>query len=675
MKITRRLHSAVLIFLSTTLVVASPGHPGSAPARSIKSHYLDAPLGFEINRGQADATVAFVSHGQGYTLLLSRGEAILHLIDRNSARTADQVDTIRTAFLGSNAQTDVAGVEKISGVSNYLIGANSSHWLTNIPHFARVEYQRIYPGINLIYYGKQNHLEYDFEIAPRANAKAIGFAIAGARPTIAENGDLILTTPGQTIAWRKPVAYQMVSGEKRQITCSYAVRGNEVHFKLGAYDPASTLTIDPPLVWGSFLGGTSYEQLTGMQVDAAGEVVVAGVTHSMDFPTTPGAYGGTFHGSSDPHTLDVFVSKFSADGTSLVYSTYVGGSGLEFADGLAVDAAGNAYVSGTTLSKDFPYTAGSYRSPLTSNPFTNYLFKLDPSGTKLVYSLSALAAGGVAVDSSGAAYNAGRWALGNVPYPFTPGAYHNQLIPGKTYVSVAKYHPDGTALDYAALIGSVGTTSAKAITVDGLGEATITGVSYTRGYSGEPYPVTPGEPTGIGDDALVTKFNAAGTDLVYSALLPGASPGGVSSDEAGNVAVAGSASTELPTTPNAYQPSFPSSGTGIHQAFLTRFDPTGHITYSTYLGGNLPPNTAESGFSTALEPAGIIDVVGEKQSTTFPITDSTYSTDTCGWLARIDPAASGTSSLVYSGCLSPNAVLDEGVLAKREPGGIVGFHL
>ena len=189
--------------------------------------------------------------------------------------------------------------------------------------------------------------------------------------------------------------------------------------------------------------------------------------------------------------------------------------------------------------------------------------------------------------------------------------------------------------------------------MDSSGEATIGGHVYTIGYSGVNYPVTPGEPQGVGNDALVTKFNSAGTALVYSLRLAAAAGYGIAGDSLGNVAIVGSASPQLPTTTNAYGPKFPSSGTGIHQSFVTRIDATGHITYSTFLGGNIPNDTAENAYSVAMEESsGVLDVTGGTQSNTFPLTDKTYFSNTCGYLVRINPAASGASSLLYSGCIS-----------------------
>ena len=627
-------------------IIALVGSSLSAEPRSKDntqgSRYLNAPISFEANHGQASRDVAFVSHGAGYSLLLSPKQVILSLNEKRNAHGSQR--PIRTTFMGANPHAELSGEQKLPGISNYLIGSNPSAWLTNVPNFARVQYRGLYPGIDLVYYGNQDHLEYNFEVAPRANADEIRFEITGAKPMLGADGDLILDGRDAGIAWRKPVAYQVISGEQFAVQCSYSISGHKVSFALGPYDHDLPLTIDPPLVWGTFLGGTGYDSVASVQVDSAGEVIVAGTTSSTDFPTTASAYDRHLQG-----TQNVFVTKFSADGKSLVYSTYVGGPSGASASGLAVDPQGNAYVSGSS-GTDFPFTPGSYKSP----KFNGFLFKLDATGTTLIYSMQALANGAVAVDSSGDAYVAGSWVVGSATYPFTPGAYQNQLVTGSTYVSVAEYNSAGTALAYAAMIGSAGTQHAAGIAVDSLGEATIAGRNYTLGYPPPGYPVTPGEPTGNGADAFVTKFNAGGTALVYSALLNGSEGFWVASNATGDVAVTGDASPALPTTANAYEPTFASTSSGVHEPFVTRFDPTGHITYSTFFAGNAPSNTYEYGLGIAVEPGGIIDVSGSKHSTQFPITDTTYLTTDCGWLARFNPAGSGKSSLLYSGCLNSN---------------------
>jgi hypothetical protein len=615
------------------------------------ARYLEAPLSFEANQGQADRAGQYLSRGEGYSLALSPSGVALRLRNRKD-KQAREADVFMTLF-SSNHKAAMVGEELQRGKTNYLIGNDRSRWVTNVSNYGSVRYQSVYPGTDLVFYGNQGHLEYDFRLQSGADPRNIQFLIDGAKPSVGEEGDLILATPAGNVRWKKPVAYQWIEGKKREVIAAYQLSDAKVSFAVGPYDHTKPLVIDPPLVWGSFLGGSGFDSPGQVQVDAAGELVIAGYTQLGWFPTTSGAVDRTPDG-----TYNCFVTKFSPDGQSLIYSTLVGGTqnngqGTQCGQ-MGLDTEGNAYVTGTTTQSDFPYTSGSYRY-VNSNLGGPFLFKLNPTGADLIYSLGAVSSGPVTVDSEGAAYVAGYWGyVPPAPYPFTPGAYRNQFDPGRYYVSVIKYNPAGTALDYAALIGSSGNQSAYAIAVDSAGEATITGAVDPNGGS-ILYPVTAGEPNTSGAGALVTKFNSAGTGLLYSAILATAAGNGIASDAAGDVTVVGIAGTELPTTPNAYEPKFPSSGTAIHQGFMTQMNSGGAITYSTYLGGNAPSDTAEYAWSTALEgTGGIVDIVGSKQSDTFPITDKTYYSTECGYLMRLNPALSGAAGLLYSGCVSTN---------------------
>jgi hypothetical protein len=615
------------------------------------ARYLEAPLSFEANQGQADRAVKYLSRGEAYSLALSPSGVALRLrkLNDTQARGADVFMTLQSP----NRAAAMVGEELRRGKTNYLVGNDRSRWVTNVANYGRVRYQSVYPGTDLVFYGNQGHLEYDFRLQMGADPQKVQFLIQGAKARVSEDGDLILATAAGDVSWKRPVAYQWISGAKQEVTAAYQLSDDKVGFAVGSYDHTKELVIDPPLVWGSFLGGSGLDNPGQVKVDAAGELLIAGTTTSGDFPTTSGAFDRTSDGTSH-----CFVAKFSADGKSLIYSTLVGGTanqgGGSQCGPLALDGEGNAYVTGGTGQSDFPYSPSSYRyvNPTSGGPF---LFKLNSTGTDLIYSLSAVSNGPIAVDSEGAAYVAGAWGyVPPAPYPFTPGAYHNQFDPGRYYVSVVKYNPAGTALDYAALIGSSGNQSASGIAVDSAGEATITGGVYPNGGS-IVYPVTAGEPNSGGPGALVTKFNSAGTALVYSAILATATGESIASDAAGEVTVVGIAGTELPTTSNAYEPKFPSSGGGIHQAFLTQMNASGKITYSTYLGGNAPPDSFEYAAATALEgTSGIVDIVGSKVSDTFPITDKTYYTTGCGYLVRLNPALSGAAGLIYSGCVSTN---------------------
>src|SRR5207244_1840388 len=258
-------------------------------------------------------------------------------------------------------------------------------WRTNVPTYARVEYRDIYPGVNLVYFGDQRQLEYDFVVRPGASPKAITLGFQGAdKLEVDAQGDLVLHTAVGAIRQRRPFVYQEVGGARREIAGGYVLRGaGRVGFQVAAYDRSQPLVIDPVLSYATYLGGSRNDTAYGIAVDASGNAYVAGITDSTDFPTTAGAFQPTFGGGSG----DAFVTKLAPTGSALAYSTYVGGSALDRARGIAVDALGNAYVTGLTVSTDFPTTAGAFQTGCPGPSCgAGFVTKLNPPGTTLVYS-------------------------------------------------------------------------------------------------------------------------------------------------------------------------------------------------------------------------------------------------------------------------------------------------
>jgi hypothetical protein len=308
----------------------------------------------------------------------------------------------------ANPAAKVTGQDELSGTSNYFIGNDPAKWRTKVPTYAKVKYEGIYPGIDLVYYGHQRELEYDFVLQPGANPQAIRLSIAGVKQLRIEHGDLVLRSAGGEVRLRRPYTYQEVNGTRREIHGGYAMNSkNEVGFRLASYDRTRPLVIDPVLAYSTYLGGSADESSLGIAVDSAGNAYVAGGTTSSDFPTTPGAYQTT----CAPCGV-AFVTKLNADGSTLVYSTYLGGSnGGGSASGIAVDATGNAYVTGSTNSTDFPLV-----NPIQSTiggGIDAFVTKINAAGSALVYSTYLGGAGddrpayGIAVGATGNAYVTG----------------------------------------------------------------------------------------------------------------------------------------------------------------------------------------------------------------------------------------------------------------------------
>ncbi len=334
--------------------------------------YGQIPLSFEANQGQTDAQVNFLLRGSGYALFLTPNEAVLSL-QQQAAASGDAVaevaktsgvvpevsatsattppSVLHMQLVGANAQPQVVGLDQQPGVSNYFIGNDPSQWYTGVANYDKVEYQDVYPGINLVYYGNQRQLEYDWVVAPGADPSVITLGFQGADSMALDAaGNLVLHTAGGDVIEHAPIVYQESGGIRQNVSGQFVLEGNgQVRFVVGAYDSSKPLIIDPVLSYSTYLGGSTQDRGGfGIAVDISGNAYVTGDTCSTDFPTAdplqPINHGGE----------DAFVAKLNASGTALVYSTYLGGSDQDLGYGIAVDVSGNAYVTGLTHSTDFP---------------------------------------------------------------------------------------------------------------------------------------------------------------------------------------------------------------------------------------------------------------------------------------------------------------------------------
>jgi hypothetical protein len=408
---------------------------------------------------------------------------------------------VRMQLLGANPAPQVVGLEELPGRSNYFIGNDPKKWRTNVPTYARVKYANVYPGVDLVYYGNQGQLEYDFVVQPGADPSRIALDIepslvpAPGHPSwaplrVAENGDLVVGTKGGEVVFRKPIVYQPAtdSGQwtRDLVEGKYVIRaGQQITFDIASYDKTRPLVIDPTLVYSTYLGGSQFDAGTGIVVDAIGNAYVIGSAESADFPTTRGAFQPTKSGFRN-----AIISKLNAAGSALVYSTYLGGSsGAEGGRAIAVDTSGNAYVIGDTTSDDFPTTPGAFQ-PTFGGDTDAFVTKLNATGSGLVYSTflggSSLDGvpdgGGIVVDAMGNAYVTG--LTSSADFPTTPGAF--QTTGAFEVAFVTKLNPTGSALVYSTYLG-VNFTSGFGIALDASDNAYVTGVT-----SSADFPTTPG---------------------------------------------------------------------------------------------------------------------------------------------------------------------------------------
>lgn len=658
-------HSLFVVGFVTIAALAPGGitaEQGAQVATATRAQLLDAygklPLHFEVNSGQSHRDVKFLSRGAGYTLFLASAEAVLSLRSASDARAA-----VRLAFDGANAHPLIEGLDPQPGRSHYFIGNDPTRWRSNVVHYAKVKYRQVYQGVDVVYYGNQRQIEYDLIVAPGADPKQIALRISGAQGLeIDRAGNLVLHTAGGDLVQHKPVIYQDIAGTRVTIDGRYELTSqHHVSFAIGRYDTTQPLVIDPVLAYATYLGGSNTEIVGDIAVDASGNAYVTGLTGSTNFPTTIGAFDTTFGGGSDGPS-DAFVSKLNPTGTALVYSTYLGGGpntsvpgaqGNDRAFGIAVDSAGNAYVTGITGAVDFPTTGGAFQT--TYGGFTDaFVTKLNPGGSALVYSTFLGSGSGefatdIAVDASGNAYVLGE--TGSTTFPTTAGAFQRTLA-GNSDAFVSKLNPAGAALVYSTYVGGTDTELVNGIAIDSAGNVYLSGSTTSLNF-----PVTAGvfqstlTPGGF-YDAFLTKLNTAGSALVYSTFLGGNDNeflGGIAVDGSNNAYVTGQTrSANFPTTAGAVQ----TVAGGQDDAFVTKFNALGTaLLYSTLLGGS----NNETAGKIAVDASGFAYITGATSSTNFPTVAPIQPANggvSDAFLAKITPSGSNLEYSTYLGGLN-----------------------
>ena len=594
----RQFHRLLAILLLAGW--AAPASPADAPTRAWEA-YGKLGFRFEPNHGQTDSQVRFLSRGPGYTLFLTPAEVVLSLKPK---RPSGRPATLRLKMLGANP-AEVVGEAELPGKSHYFTGNDPARWRANVPNYARVRLRAVYPAVDLVYYGgasgESQQLEYDLVVGPGADLRAIRLRFEGARKLrLNKEGDLVLETAAGDILQRRPVTYQESRGSRRLIASRYVLLDRRTAgFQVASYDASQPLVIDPALVYSTYLGRTS----RGIAVDASGNAYVTGFTTSIDFPTV-NAFQSMNRGESD-----AFVAKLDPARSALVYSTYLGGRSSDGGRGIAADASGNAYVTGATDSGDFP-TANAFQS-VPRGRSDAFVTKLSPTGSALVYS-TYLGGGGddngasVAVDASGNAYVTGE--TGSIDFP-TFNAFQSMLRGLDAFVT--KLNPTGSALLYSTYLGGGRGEIGAGVALDASGNAYVTGITGSIDFP----TVNAFQGMLRGNfDAFLSKLDSSGSALLYSTYLGGGgndTGAGVAVDASGNAYVTGSTlSADFPAV-NAFQ----SVLRGLADAFVTRLDPAGSaLAYSTYLGGA----GDDDGRSITVDASGNAYITGLTRSVEFP---------------------------------------------------------
>jgi uncharacterized repeat protein (TIGR01451 family) len=628
-------------------------------AQQVGNLLAGLPLMFEPNQGQgnldpADPRAQFVTRGSGYNLFLGPQGATLGLVSHaadshfasqlsaksHSKPAAPRIELLQMKLAGANPAATLAAADPLPGVSNYLIGNDPNGWRTAVPHFARVRYENVYPGIDLLFYGDQGHLEYDFQVAPGGNPAQAELEFDGARKVELRNGALIINTESSSVRLQAPKIYQQINGRRQPVAGSFVLRGaHRAGFAIGAYDHSRELVIDPIISFSSYFGGSGDEHSTSVAVDESGNIYLSGSTTSTNLPVTTGVTQATIKG-----TQNVYVAKisppFGSNAAFLSYMTYLGGSGADAPAGLEVDGAGDAYLAGTTSSANFPTTATGYQTvPETGSAGTQHVFvtELNPTATGLVYSSYLSGSGddiasGVAIDSRGhiavtgttTSTNPSDYAQG-VQFPVTslPQALPYQQFPRNALqFFVTEIYTAATSdgsIVYSTYFGggSFGTANPIAtgggIAIDTNGNLYFSGTTNFS-YSGQspttdfpildayqpclntPPPVTITNPetcaasTNSDPDAFVAKINPAasqGVQLVWSTYF-----GGVGSDSSAALAIdSGATNVFIVGTTNS--PGItPSTPIASYQLCLdTPVNPTSGLTGCPTTFSSTPPPT------------------------------------------------------------------------------------
>ena len=687
-----RLLASVAFIAATTsqpapaASVANPSANSSAQSDArVREAYGKLPISFEANAGQSDSQVRFLSRNAGFNLFLTPAEAVISLKAASARKhTAGGIGSlagdgksessdgavVRLSFDGANKNPTLQALDKQANTSNYLIGNDASQWRAGVSNFARVQYTDIYAGIDLVYYGNQSQLEYDLLVAPGADPRQIALSIDGARTLKLDAlGNLLIATSQGDIVQHRPIAFQQIDGRRRAVDASYAMLGNgRVGFNLGAYDKSAQLVIDPVLVYSTFLGGNLGDRAADIAVDGSKNAYVVGFSDSYSGFPTKNAYQ-----SINKRANDIFVAKFGPTGT-LLYSTFIGGTGADEGASIAIDTSGNAYLTGLTSSVDFP-TASAYQTVL-GGVQDAFVTKLNASGGGLIYSsylggssntTFAGATGdygyGIAVDASGSAYVAGWTAATNFPVvsayqstrAATPSGCNASADANKCARSdafVAKFNASGNQLVYSTYLGGTEYDEAYALAIDSGGNAYVTGTTTSSNFptASAKQAVSSGN-----GDGFVTKLGPAGNALSYSTYLGGVGQDlgyGLAVDASGNAYVVGvTASANFPSVTPAQSFNAGLGGSGT-DGFLTKVAPAGNAwVFSTFIGGS----GSEAANGVAIDDAGNAYVSGQTTSTVgMPVGNAIQASNagfSDGFLVKV--SGSG-SAFVYGTYLGGN---------------------
>jgi hypothetical protein len=640
---------------------ASDNLIGDLPEGAAIENYSLRPLAFTENQGQWDERVLFRANAGRVNMWFTAEGICYQFIQKAEAGVSNLDDVsqyprdrfmqkagnfeqmvLRTNFIGANPNPAFSGSEQMKYKCNFFYGDNPDQWHTDVPNYQAVYIDEIYPGIELKYYGNGQQAEYDFIISPGADYSQIQIQYEGVRSlSVNSSGELVIETEWGSLTEHKPIVYQMDGDMRHEIQGQYKLAdNNSFSFVLDdEYNPELPAVIDPILVYSTYLGGSSGDLGFCIAVNNSGYVYIAGSTSSYNYPVVDP------YQSNRAGDWDIFISKFSSDGSSLTYSTYLGGSGYDNASDISLDAQGSIYIAGNTESTDFP-TVNPYQIPQDS--VNVFVTKLSSDGDALIYSTylggtghDGVSIGCLDVDASGCAY-----VTGSTTSPDFPAVNSYQSFQGLECAFVTKFASSGEDVIYSSLIGGTGGDFGTGIAVDNAGCAYIIGSSYSDDFP----TVNQFQNHSDSTDVIVAKLSSAGDDLIYSTYLGGTNNGergrSIAVDDFGCAYVAGiTNSPDFPVV-NPYQ-----TYNGNGDVFVAKFSSTGNsLIFSTFLGGS------EEDFSygdITIDALGYIYLTGGTLSSDFPMVDSyqAYQSSVDAFITKFSPLA---DDITYSTLLGGN---------------------
>jgi hypothetical protein len=693
----------------------------AARIEAARTAYERLPIRFEANHGQTDSRVKFLSRSKAYTLFLTADEAVMKLRSQESEiNNKDHAATLRMKLAGGNSRAQLEGIGQMPGKVSYFLGQHPKAWQTDVATYAKVKYSEVYRGIDLVYYGTESELEYDFNVAPGADSKAIGLTFDGAEKIeIAENGDLVLHTANGDVRQKKPFAYQEIDGVKKAVACNYLLSGNQVNFAVGAYDAQLPLVIDPVVTYATYFGGNGNDIGYDITIDAANVAVIVGRTTSVTFPggnipnkggqdvfitklapSGGASYSAFFGGGGNDTGLSValgkngdiyvggittsadfprisaydnslsggadgFIVKFNSELNAFLYASYFGGNDFEDNIRIALDPAQNIFIAGRTNSNDLQMVNAT--QPIPGGQNDAFFAKLNGAGNSVLYSTYVGGGGvenalgsGLAVDAQGNAYLAG--ATASLDFPLK-NALQQSKGDGNTFLTdafVTKLNPNlsgNASLIYSTFVGGASSDSATAIAIDAQGNAYITGQTASDNFPLENafQPQRAG-----GFDAFMFKLNANGNDLVYSTLLGGTGDdwgSGIKVNSANEAYLSGAVAQSIAgvNSLKAYM--------GNVDGFVAKFNAAGSaISFFSYFGGG----SDDVSQAVALDAAGNACVVGLTESANFTKVNALQQNfaggDTDAFVARIETdTPTTTDPIIATAYVVGKALYIEGI--------------